>query len=128
TQKELNMRQRRWLELLKDYDANIQYHPRKANVLMEVELVVRGSEGYIASLKIEPNLILRIKEAQNEDGELWSVVQNMKNGKQKEFWVDEHGVKWYGNRLCVPDDFSLRECNTLKNMTTQRNTTWGATS
>ncbi|XP_035844033.1 uncharacterized protein LOC118490479 [Helianthus annuus] len=32
TQKELNMRQRRWLELLKDYDANIQYHPGKANV------------------------------------------------------------------------------------------------
>ncbi|GJU19527.1 reverse transcriptase [Tanacetum coccineum] len=83
TQKELNMRQRHWLELLKDYDANIQYHPGKANVvadtlsrknsgtlaclkiqpeiirdleLMEVELVVRGFEGYIASLKIEPNL------------------------------------------------------------------------
>ncbi|GJW61042.1 putative nucleotidyltransferase, ribonuclease H [Tanacetum coccineum] len=136
TQKELNMRQRRWLELLKDYDANIQYHPGKANVvadalsrknsgtlaclkiqpeiikdleLMEVELVVRGSEGYIASLKIEPNLILRIKEAQKEDGELWSVVQNMKNGKQEEFRVDEHGVIWYGNRLCVPDDSSLRE-------------------
>ncbi|GKE86879.1 retrotransposon protein, putative, ty3-gypsy subclass [Tanacetum coccineum] len=76
---------------------------------MEVELVVRGFEGYIASLKIEPNLILRIKEAQKEDGELWSVVQNMKKGKQEEFWVDDHGVIWYGNRLCVPDDSSLRE-------------------
>lgn len=32
TQKELNMRQRRWLELLKDYDININYHPGKANV------------------------------------------------------------------------------------------------
>ncbi|GJW36829.1 retrotransposon protein, putative, ty3-gypsy subclass [Tanacetum coccineum] len=136
TQKELNMRQRRWLELLKDYDANIEYHPGKANVvadalsrknsgimaclkiqpeiikdleLMEVELVVRGSEGYITSLKIEPNLILRIKEAQKEDGELWSVVQNMKNGKQEEFRVDDHGMIWYGNRLCVHDDSSLRE-------------------
>ncbi|GJT41960.1 putative reverse transcriptase domain-containing protein [Tanacetum coccineum] len=94
TQNELNMRQRRWLELLKDYDVNIQYHPSKANVvagalsrknfgiltclkiqheiirdleLMEVELVVRGSEGDIASLKIEPKLISWIKEAQNED-------------------------------------------------------------
>nr|GFA08708.1 retrotransposon protein, putative, Ty3-gypsy subclass [Tanacetum cinerariifolium] len=35
TQRELNMRQRRWLELLKDYDTNIQYHPRKANVKIE---------------------------------------------------------------------------------------------
>nr|GEX86658.1 putative reverse transcriptase domain-containing protein [Tanacetum cinerariifolium] len=31
-QKELNMRQRRWLELLSDYDCEIHYHPRKANV------------------------------------------------------------------------------------------------
>ncbi|GKG57409.1 hypothetical protein Tco_0584835, partial [Tanacetum coccineum] len=46
--------------------------------LMEVDIVVRGSEGYIASLNIEPNLILRIKEAQKEDGELWSVLQNLK--------------------------------------------------
>nr|GFA62824.1 putative reverse transcriptase domain-containing protein [Tanacetum cinerariifolium] len=134
TQKELNIRQRRWLELIKDYDANIQYYPRKANVvadalssknsgtmaclkiqpkiikdleLMEVELVVHGSEGYIASLKIEPYLILQIKEAQKEDGKLWSVVQNMKKGKQEEFQVDEHGVLWYGNRLCVPDISSL---------------------
>nr|GFA32614.1 hypothetical protein [Tanacetum cinerariifolium] len=63
--------------------------------LMEVELVVHGSEGYIASLKIKLNLILQIKEAQKEDGELWSVVQNMKKAKQEEFWVDEHGVIWY---------------------------------
>ncbi|KAL5574889.1 hypothetical protein UlMin_016588 [Ulmus minor] len=31
TQKELNMRQRRWLELVKDYDCEILYHPGKAN-------------------------------------------------------------------------------------------------
>ena len=31
TQKELNMRQRRWLELIKDYDLEILYHPGKAN-------------------------------------------------------------------------------------------------
>ncbi|GJZ10774.1 putative reverse transcriptase domain-containing protein [Tanacetum coccineum] len=33
-QKELNMRQRRWLELLSDYDCEIRYHPGKANVLL----------------------------------------------------------------------------------------------
>ena len=35
TQKELNMRQRRWLELVKDYDIDIQYHPRKVNVVAD---------------------------------------------------------------------------------------------
>ncbi|GKB78493.1 putative reverse transcriptase domain-containing protein [Tanacetum coccineum] len=66
-----------WLEHLKDYDANIQYHPGKANVvayLMEVELVVRSSESYVASLKIEPNLILRIKEAQKDDDYVFLMI------------------------------------------------------
>ncbi|GJS65371.1 putative reverse transcriptase domain-containing protein [Tanacetum coccineum] len=34
-QKELNMRQRRWLEMLSDYDCKIHYHPRKANVVAD---------------------------------------------------------------------------------------------
>ncbi|KAL0440174.1 UNVERIFIED_CONTAM: Retrovirus-related Pol polyprotein from transposon, partial [Sesamum latifolium] len=35
TQKELNLRQRRWIELLKDYDCTIDYHPGKANVVAD---------------------------------------------------------------------------------------------
>ena len=35
TQKELNLRQRHWLKLLKDYDLQIQYHPGKANVVAD---------------------------------------------------------------------------------------------
>ncbi|GJY09809.1 hypothetical protein Tco_0377994 [Tanacetum coccineum] len=72
--------------------------------------VVRGSEGYIASLKIEPNLILRIKEAQKEDAELWSVVQNIKNGKQEEFWGGLDGV--YG----TTDGQTERTIQTLEDM------------
>ncbi|GJT62324.1 putative nucleotidyltransferase, ribonuclease H [Tanacetum coccineum] len=107
TQRELNMRQRRWLELLKDYDTNIQYHPGKANVVadalsqksgmiacfdsmilrdlerLDVELCVRGSDGYWASMRIESNLMLQIKEAQENDGD--------------------------GAMLCVPNDQALRE-------------------
>ena len=33
SQRELNLRQRRWMELIKDYDCVIDYHPRKANVV-----------------------------------------------------------------------------------------------
>ena len=136
TQKELNMRQRRWLELLKDYDAKIQYHPGKANVVadalsrknsgsiaslitqpyliteferMGVELYARGSDGLIASLSVEPNLISRIKMAQKDDSELVALLQNMDEGKQSEFRKDEHGVIWLRNQLCVPVDVTLRE-------------------
>ncbi|GJV78504.1 retrotransposon protein, putative, ty3-gypsy subclass [Tanacetum coccineum] len=66
--------------------ACLKIHPGiiKDLELMEVKLVVRGSKGYTSSLKIVPKLISWIKEAQNEDGELWFV-------------------------LCVPDDSPLRE-------------------
>ena len=35
TQKELNLRQRRWLELIKDYDMRLHYHPGKANIVAD---------------------------------------------------------------------------------------------
>nr|GFB38495.1 reverse transcriptase [Tanacetum cinerariifolium] len=103
TQRELNMRQRRWLELLKDYDTNIQYHPGKANVVadalsrksgmiagikveeeiirdlerLDIKLYVRGQHGYWASPRVKPDLISRIKEAQKEDIEIWTIVENL---------------------------------------------------
>jgi hypothetical protein len=36
TQLNLNLRQRRWLELIKDYDLGINYHPGKANVVANI--------------------------------------------------------------------------------------------
>ncbi|GJY57888.1 putative reverse transcriptase domain-containing protein, partial [Tanacetum coccineum] len=45
-QKELNMRQRRWLELLSDYDCKIHYHPGKANVILEAQVEARKEENY----------------------------------------------------------------------------------
>jgi hypothetical protein len=35
TQKDLNLRQRRWLELIKDYDLEIHYHPGKVNLVAD---------------------------------------------------------------------------------------------
>nr|GFA48859.1 RNA-directed DNA polymerase [Tanacetum cinerariifolium] len=133
TQRALNMRRRRWLELLKDYDTNIQYHPRKANVVanalsmksgmiagikveeeiirdlerLDIKIYVRGQHGYWASLRIEPDLISRIKEAQKEDNEIWTIVENL--DKQVEFRIDEDNVLWQDTRLVVPNDASLRE-------------------
>lgn len=137
TQKELNMRQRHWLELLKDYDARIQYHPGKANLVadalsrknseslsclittqseivldlerMGVEVHTNHSNGYLASYMVEPTLVSRIKETQKQDGDLWSLLQKISDGKQVDFRVDTDEVIWFGNRLCVPDDPEIRE-------------------
>ncbi|GKD31833.1 putative reverse transcriptase domain-containing protein, partial [Tanacetum coccineum] len=46
-QKELNMRQRRWLELLSDYDCEIRYHPGKANVILSAQSKARKEENFI---------------------------------------------------------------------------------
>ena len=48
-QKELNMRQRQWLELLKDYYCIIQHHPEKANVVADA--LSRKSVGFLATIK-----------------------------------------------------------------------------
>nr|GFA08596.1 retrotransposon protein, putative, Ty3-gypsy subclass [Tanacetum cinerariifolium] len=61
---------------------------------LDIKLYVRGQHGYWASLRIEPDLISRIKEAQKEDSEIWTIVENL--DKQD-------------TRLVVPNDASLRE-------------------
>nr|GFC05430.1 putative reverse transcriptase domain-containing protein [Tanacetum cinerariifolium] len=74
---------------------------------LDVELYVRGQHGYWASLRIEPDLISRIKEAQKEDSEIWTIVEYL--DKQVEFRLDDDNVLWQGTRLVVPNDATLRE-------------------
>nr|GEV81893.1 hypothetical protein [Tanacetum cinerariifolium] len=57
-QKELNLRQQRWIELLSDYDCEIRYHPRKANVVSgaliqkEMNMSLRGLDKMYRDLKL----------------------------------------------------------------------------
>lgn len=56
TQRELNLRQRRWLELIKDYDIEILYHPGKANVVADALSRKSTQEGMVACLTAQPEL------------------------------------------------------------------------
>ncbi|WRX27653.1 Reverse transcriptase domain - like 10 [Theobroma cacao] len=74
TQKELNLRQRRWLELIKDYDLVIDYHPGKVNVVADA--LSRKSSSSLATLQscYFPALLemksLRVQLRNGEDGSL----------------------------------------------------------
>ncbi|GJV46899.1 putative reverse transcriptase domain-containing protein [Tanacetum coccineum] len=69
-QKELNMRQRRWLELLSDYDCEIRYHPGKANVVADAlsrkERINQLRVTDALSMTIGLNLPKQILNAQTE--------------------------------------------------------------
>jgi hypothetical protein len=133
TQKELNMRQRRWLELTKDYDMSLQYHPGKANVVADalsrknyVNGITAGElpeelceqfkelrleivlEGFLASLEVQPTLMDKIKEAQKLDKEIEEIKSNMAKGKAKGFREDDQGVLWFEKRVCIPQDPELK--------------------
>ncbi|GJZ09432.1 putative reverse transcriptase domain-containing protein [Tanacetum coccineum] len=63
-QKELNMRQHRWLELLSDYDCELRYHPRKANVVEARKEENYGTEdlcGMIKNLELRADRTLCLK-------------------------------------------------------------------
>jgi hypothetical protein len=134
TQLELNMRQRRWLDLIKDYELEIHYHPGKANVVADalswksqVNMMVarpmpyelakefgRLSLGFLNStqavtVELEPTLGRDIKDGQKNDEKINEIWQLILDGKGKDFWEDTEGVLWFKDRLCVPDIKSIRE-------------------
>nr|GEZ84160.1 putative reverse transcriptase domain-containing protein [Tanacetum cinerariifolium] len=59
---------------------------------LDIELYVCGQHGYWASLRVEPDWISRIKEAQKEDSKIWTIVENL--DKQVEFRLDDDNVLW----------------------------------
>jgi hypothetical protein len=134
TQKDLNLRQRRWLELIKDYDLDIQYHPGKANVvadalsrkgqtnmlighllpqelcweMAQLNLGIVASSGTL-TLEIELTLEQDIRKGQLIDDKIAEYRKLIKLGKVPDFRKDEQGTIWFKNRICVPEIKELRE-------------------
>ena len=123
TQKELNLRQRRWLELFKDYDCIIDYHPGKANVVADAlsrkvmatlsfqhnEWRLADDGAILAQLKAQPVLKQMIIDAQKNDEEMQKKVQMVRDGDKTRFSIKEDGSLYFQDRLCVPCDKELKK-------------------
>jgi hypothetical protein len=114
------MRQRRWLELIKDYDYKINYHPGKANMVadalsrkstveltalgifqprlikeltgMGLEVVGEGVPIHLANMMVQLELLARIKATQLEDPECAKIKQLLVEGKAMEFCLKDDGL------------------------------------
>ncbi|WVZ89355.1 hypothetical protein U9M48_035775 [Paspalum notatum var. saurae] len=128
------MRQHRWLELIKDYDLEIHYHPGKANVVAdalsrrthcnvieirptarviccEIDAIEMASEQLIElyNLIIEPTIKEQIITAQKQDKGMAYIHEGIDDEKRACFTLDDQGVLWFKGRLVVPRDMELRK-------------------
>jgi len=135
TQKELNMRQCRWLELVKDYDVEILHHPDKANVVADalsrktahssamltrqhniqreferaqIAVLVRKAAAQLALMTICPTLQEQIIRGQQRDPYFSKVVRQLETEQIKDFWITGDGCLKWQNRTCVPNDIEIK--------------------
>ena len=123
TKKDLNLRQRRWLELFKDYDYIIDYHIGKANVVADAlsrkmisVLTLKifdwrraTDRALLAQLNMIPDLKQMIVNAQKYDAKLQEMTQLVSTGDKTDFSIDGSGGLLYKNRLCVPNVMELKK-------------------
>jgi hypothetical protein len=134
TQKELNLRQRRWLEMIKDYDLEIQYHPGKANVVAdalsrkgqvnnitthlmsrelcwEMEQLNLGMLNNVEAtvMEVESTLEQEIRKGQESDEKIKEIKTLIGLGKALDFTEDDQGTVWFKKRICVPEIEHLRQ-------------------
>jgi hypothetical protein len=122
------------LELIKDNDLGINYHPGKANVVadalsrrshvsqlvvdnMPFELceefdklnlrIVANTEA--TEMEVSSNLLEEIQKGQVEDEKVQEIKCNMMEEKSPSFLEDEEGVLWYKGRISVPSIKELKD-------------------
>ena len=120
------------MELIKDYDLEVHYHPGKANVVAdalsrkryanELEMAPVPEElweefqhlnlGIVYNameIEVTPTLELEIRKGQLEDEKLREIAGNVALGKALGFSIDENGTLWFGKRICVPEVKAIRD-------------------
>ncbi|GJR95623.1 putative reverse transcriptase domain-containing protein [Tanacetum coccineum] len=111
-QKELNMRQRRWLEFLADYDCEIRYHPGKANVVADAlsrKARIKPLRVRALVMTLHPNLPLQILEAQTEAIKEENIKAENLRGMDKSFEVRPDRTHCIKNQSWLPHFGDLRD-------------------
>ncbi|GJX10069.1 putative reverse transcriptase domain-containing protein [Tanacetum coccineum] len=103
-QKELNMRQRRWIELLSDYDCVIRYHPGKANVVADALSRKDKEPIRVRALvvTVHNNLPEQIRNAQVEACKEENIGAEGFRGEGEPFEVRSDGTKCLKGRVWLP--------------------------
>ena len=125
------MRQRRWLELIKDYDCTINYHPGKANIVaaalsrkeklnvlsvpeeiykefqkLELEIrVCKPDEAKVYSMTFQPELLEKMRKCQVEimDQDINHLV-----GEELYTQKDDQGILRFSSRIWIPPVAELK--------------------
>ncbi|GJR90959.1 putative reverse transcriptase domain-containing protein [Tanacetum coccineum] len=104
-QKDLNMRQRRWIELLSDYDCEIRYHPGKANVVADAlsrKERIKPLRVRALVMTIGLDLPSRILEAQKEAVKVENIEAEDIDGMLKKLEARTDGTLCLDNRSWLP--------------------------
>ncbi|GJW19267.1 putative reverse transcriptase domain-containing protein [Tanacetum coccineum] len=102
SQKELNMRHRRWIELFSDYDCEIRYHPGKANVVVDAlsrKERVKPKRVRAINMTLQSSIKDRILAAQKEDVDEFAVLQK---GLDEMIEQRSDGTLYYLDQIWVP--------------------------
>ena len=122
------------MELIKDYDMKLHYHPGKANVVADalsrksyVNTLISGGlpkelaedlrelrleivpRGFVAAMEVQSTLLGKIREAQKDDKEIAEIKQKMSEGKAKGFREDQYETLWFEDRVYVPNNAEIRK-------------------
>ncbi|GJS05990.1 reverse transcriptase domain-containing protein [Tanacetum coccineum] len=101
-QKELNMRQRRWIELLSDYECEIKYHPSKANVVADAlsrKERLKPRRVRAMSMTVQSGLKGKILEAQREASKDFKAPAEWLQGLDAQFEIQNDKVIYFVGRI-----------------------------